>query len=505
MSIVGLDIGTTGAKAVAFRLDGRVIASAYREYNMLSPRPGQLELDPVEVLSKIKDAVRELVSLTRDDPPQTIAWSALGEAVVPVDEQGAFLGNAIIGFDCRGDEEVKELHAQLSQEECFAITGHPINSFHTLCKLMWWRAHRPEVFARAHLWLGFPDLFVASLGLPPSIDYALASRTLLLDVNDYRWSPRMLALAGIREDQLAVPVAPGARIGVAGKNDLGLPEDCVVGAGVHDQPAGILGTGTESGEAMYAIGTVVCLGVRLAAAPDPQVMLASNLCAYPTYGRKQYVSLAWNFTGGSLLKWYRDQFAGEERREAEASGRDVYDIICADLPAEPTTLLTLPYFTTTGTPFLDTRARGAIFGLHLTTARREIAKAFMEGVSYDIMLNTELLRNAGVEISRYKAIGGAARSEVWMQLEADILGKPVVTLRATEGASLGAALLGAAAGGLVDDAEAAGKALAVPERVYEPDPARHAAYRRRFDLYRRLYETNRDILHALDALAKEGK
>jgi len=505
VSIVGIDIGTTGTKAVAFRLDGRVVASAYREYNLTSPQPGQLELDPGVVLAKIKEVLAELAAAARSDPPQSIAWSALGEAMAPLDAGGAPLGNAIIGFDCRGEEEVLDLKAGLSQEDAFAITGHPINSYHSICKLMWWRKHRPDVFGRAKRWLCFADLFVNALGLPPAIDYALASRTLLLDIHARHWSERMLAFAGVAPEQLARPMAPGEAVGTIGRNAFGFPETCVVGVGLHDQPAGILGTGTAPGEAMYAIGTVVCLGVRLASAPDPAVMLANNLCAYPTYGADQYISLAWNFTGGSLLKWYRDQFAAEERLEAERAGRGVYDLICERLPEDPTALLVLPYFTTTGTPHLDTRARGAILGLHITTERREIAKAIMEGVSYDILLNTALLARAGVAIARYKAIGGAAQSPVWMQLEADILGRPVMTLQATEGASFGAALLGAKAAGLIKDPEAHAKELAKAARVYEPEARRHAAYRRRFELYRRIYDANRDLLHELDRLAKEGR
>jgi xylulokinase len=502
VSIVGLDIGTTGAKAVAFNLDGGVIASAYREYNMASPRPGQLELVPGEVMSAIQAVLGRVAADTKSDPPRSLAWSTLGEAMVPLDERGAPLGNAIIGFDCRGDAEADELRSRITDAETFAITGHPINSYHTICKLLWWRRHRPDVFGRARRWLGFADCFVAGLGLPPTIDYALASRTLLLDVRGLRWSDRMLALAGLAPDQLARPVAPGTAIGEVGRNDFGFPPTCVVGAGLHDQPAGILGTGTGPGEAMYATGTVVCLGVRLTRDPDPAVMIRNNLCAYPTYGPGQFVSLAWNFTGGSLLKWYRDQIAAEERAEAERTGRDVYDIICEGVPPAPTALLVLPYFTTTGTPHLDTRARGAVYGLHLTTTRREIARAILEGVTYDILLNAELLREAGVTIDRYKAIGGAARSPAWMQIAASILGRPVVTLRATEGACFGAALLGAKAAGLVEDPEAIARACARPERTYEPDDLHREAYRERFDLYRKLYPADRDVLHALDALAK---
>ena len=224
MSIVGLDIGTTGAKATAFRLNGEIVASAYREYNMASPEPGQLELVPGEVLAAIRAVLGELTSKTRSDPPQSLAWSVLGEAMVPIDQAGRALGNAIIGFDCRGEEEADYLRGELTPEEAFRITGHPVNSYHSICKLLWWRTHRPEVFKQARKWLCFADYFVHSLGLPPAIDYALASRMLFLDVKNYTWSERMLALAGITAEHLAAPTAPGDAIGEIGRNDFGFPE-----------------------------------------------------------------------------------------------------------------------------------------------------------------------------------------------------------------------------------------------------------------------------------------
>jgi len=505
VSLVGLDIGTTGTKAVAFDREGKVLATAYQEYDMRSPEPGQLELDPEEVLGAVRKVLTEIAAQTKNDPPESLGWSALGEAAVPVDSRGKPLAPAIIGFDCRGEEQARWLRERISDQEVFALTGHGINSFHTICKILWRRDSDPRLFRQTAKWLCFPDFFLASLGLEPAIDYSLAARTLLLDIHKGQWSEKLLELSGLEPENLARPVPPGEPVGEIGPNDFGFPPSCVIGAGLHDQPAGILGVGTGPGEAMYAIGTVVCLGVRLTARPDPGVMLRNNLCAYPTYGHGQLVSLAWNFTGGSLLKWYRDQFAYPEKEIAEKEGKDVYDLICSRIPERPASLLILPYFTTTGTPYLDPRARGAIFGLHLTTRREELARAILEAVNYDIALNTELLREAGVEISLYKAIGGAARSDVWMQIVADILGKPVVTLRATEGASWGAALMGAKAAGIVTDPEELARQVAQPKKRYEPRKEYKEAYRRRFALYRELYERNRDILHALSDLAQEGK
>ncbi len=500
MSILGLDIGTTGAKGVAFDLDGRVVATAYREYDMKSPRPGHLELDPNEVLDGVAAVCREVSATTSGDPIRSVACCVLGEAITPVDANNAPLGNAIIGFDARGADECDWIREQINNTEVFRLTGHPINSFHTVFKLMHRRKHEPEVFSRAARWLGFQELVAVTLGAEAAVDYSAAARTLLLDTKQLTWCDRLMALTDMSPEMFARPVAPGTaigQVGQAGHERFGLPVGCIVTAGLHDQPAGILGAAVEPGESMYATGTVVCIGVLVTSEPDPEVMCRHNLCWYPTYGQDRHVSLAWNFTGGSLLKWYRDTLGGEQAAEAKRRGVDPYDVILEGLPPDPTDLFVLPYFTTTGTPWLDPRALGAVLGLRLTTRREEIVKALLEGVEYDIALNQALLAEAGIEIERHKAIGGAAKSDVWMQLKADVLGRPVVVLETTESAALGVALLGARAAGLIDSVTAAAAEFARTGRTFEPDPARSRVYNSRLDIYRDLYPATRPLTHRI--------
>jgi xylulokinase len=498
MAIIGIDIGTTGAKAVAFDDGGKPLGSAYKEYGLKSPLPGHLELDPQEALAAIREVIGGAVAACRGDRVRSFATSTLGEAAVPVDDAGRPLGNAIIGFDARGQEEAAAFRRRMSDGEVFAIAGAPINAYHTLFKLLWRRDHEPEVFRRARRFLCFPDLTMAALGLPPRIDVPVAARTLALDIHRKAWSEPILAAAGL-PDLMAPPIEPGEPAGTTGENDLGLPRGCVVAGGLHDQAAGIVGAGIRPGESMLATGTVVCLGVRLAERPAPGPMVKNNLCYYPTFGGG-YVSLAWNFTGGSLLKWFRDQLCGLERAEAARRGVDPYDVILEGLPEEPTRLTVLPHFTTTGTPWIDARALGAVLGLRLTTTRKEIAKAILEGIAYEVKLNAEILESAGAGIRLYKAIGGAAKSAVWMQLYADVLDRPVAVLSVTEGAALGAALMGARAAGIFPtdaDAEAVAARAAKVERVFEPRPAHARAYGERFAIYRDLYPATRDITHRL--------
>jgi xylulokinase len=507
MSILGLDIGTTGAKGVVFDLEGRPIASAYREYNMHSPRPGYLELNPHEVLEAVAAVCQQVASATANDPIKSVASSVLGEAITPVDADNRPLGNAIIGFDARGAAECEQLRRQIDNVEVFRLTGHPINSFHTVFKLMHRRKHEPEVFKRAARWLGFQELVAVSLGAEAAVDYSAAARTLLLDTRKLTWCDRLMDLTGMSPGMFACPVAPGSSIGAvtaAGHARFGLPIGCVVAAGLHDQPAGILGAAVQPGESMYATGTVVCIGVLITGDPDPAVMCRHNLCFYPTYGKGRHVSLAWNFTGGSLLKWYRDNFGGPEVAEAKRRGVDPYDLILEQLPSDPTDLFVLPYFTTTGTPWLDTRALGAMFGLRLTTRRQEVVKALLEGLEYEIALNQALLAEAGIEIRLYKAIGGAAKSPLWMQLKADVLGRPVAVLETTESAALGVALLGARAAGLIESVSEAASRFARTGRRFEPDARRSAVYNHRLAIYRDLYPTTRPLCHRIAALAASG-
>jgi xylulokinase len=500
MSLLGLDIGTTGVKAVAFREDGACLSSAYREYDLTSPRPGLLELDPHVVLRAVREVTGQVSAELRRDPPRSIAACTMGEAAVPVDAQHRPVGNAIAGFDSRGEEEAAQIREKLSDEEVFSITGHTINGAYTLFKVLWRRRHDPELFRRAKKFLCFGDFTVASMGLPPRTEHSIASRTLAFDVHRRVWSDRILAAAGLDAGIWAPPAAPGEPLGELGSNDFGLPPGCVVAAGLHDQPAGILGSAVRPGESMLATGTVICLGVRLKRRPEAEVMIPSNLCYYPTFGTEQYISIAYNFTGGSLLKWYRDRLGGEEVAEAKRRGVDPFEVICEALPEAPTRLMVLPHFATTGTPWLDAKARGAVLGLSLATTRKEIVKAVLEGVVYEVKLNSEILAQAGVEIAQYRAIGGAARSPVWMQIAADILDRPVAILGGREVAALGAALMGARASGLLKtegDVQSFAERCAHVKAVFEPRREHARRYAERFAVYRDVYPRTRDISHRL--------
>ena len=504
MSLLGLDVGTTGTKGVVFDLEGHAIASAYREYPLRSPRPGWQELDPEEVWSCVREVLAEVAGKTTGDPIRAMAISAQGEAVHAVDKAGRCITPSVVTFDARTAEMPAWWLERKSRLDLARITGMPLHGMYTINKILWFKQNQPDVYAKASKWLCYEDFVHYRLGLPPTMSHSLAARTMALDVQAGDWSSEILSIAGIDRDLLPATAPSGQVVGTiphAVADDIGLPRGIVVATGGHDQPAGALGAGIlQSGEAVYATGTVECICPIFDTYVVTGQTVTSNLCCYPSCLPGLYASIAFNFTGGSLLKWYRDTFAMEEVKAAAATGRDVYDIICEHVSPEPENLLVLPHFTVTGTPHFDTASRGAILGLTLQSTREQIVAAILSGVTYEMKLNLEMLQTAGVEITRLRAIGGGAKSRAWVQRKADIMGVPVAVLETTEAASLGVALLAGHAIGLLPDLKAVIDEVVTFAQVCEPDERRNRQFEERFGVYREVYASLMNINHQLAKL-----
>ncbi len=507
MSLMGVDVGTTGVKAVIFRESGEILGQGYYEYPLIHPGlPGWVELDSEQIWEATKAAIRDAVAQAGNrDPVKAIAISSMGETVVPLDANGKPLMNAIANLDTRPHAQAQRLEQTLGQWQVFSVTGHPIHPMYTVPKLMWLREERPQIFERVWKFLCVQDLISFWLGGEPVISWSMAARTMGFDVVRKVWSGKVLSAAGLTEAQLPRPSPSGEPIGTLRPSlahELGLSPQVVIAVGGHDQPCGCLGAGVvREGLAMDAIGTVDCLTVVMAQPVLNETMLQNNFCCYPHVAEDLYVTVTWSWTGGILLRWYRDTFASEEKSVAARMGVDVYDLIVAQVSKTPTNLFVLPHFTpTTGTPWMDTQSKGVIAGLTISTTRGEFVRALLEGVNYEIRLNLELLKEAGITVHEIRAIGGGAKSRFWLQLKANMFGVPVVSLHVSEAACFGAALAaGKAIGKWASMREAAEQLVKVKE-VFEPDPKEVALYEERFALYRDLYPTLREWLHQVHRL-----
>ncbi len=498
---MGIDIGSTGTKVVLFNADGDIMAQAYREYPEQHPAPGRFELDPGQVWEAFVAVVSQVAAGSGGDPVEALSISAQGEAFVPVDEHANFLYGSILSYDGRAQEQVEELAGIVGERRIFEITGMPIHPSFTLPKLMWLRDNEPEVHANVYKYLLWPDVICFKLGLPPRLDWSLAGRTMAFDVVDREWSEAMLQAAGITPALLAEPIRPGEVVGhlpARAAEQLGLTTDCLIVAGGHDQPMNALGAGIiAEGLAVDGMGTVECVTVAFDQPVLSEAMLRHGYCCYPHVVGDMYATLAFNYSSGSLLRWFRDNFAEADRRRAEDQGRDVYEIILEGLPDGSTGLLVVPYFVGSGTPYMDAQAKGAMLGMTLGTDRKTFVKGLLEGLCLELRLNLESLAQAGIEVSRLRATGGGSKSSYWLQLKADITGREVVTINVTESGCQAGAILGGVAAGVYSSIPDAVEQLVREGTVYEPDVQVHESYAHCFELYKQLWPAVRDIAHQL--------
>ena len=502
MSLLGLDIGTTGCKAIAFNVEGKLLAHAYREYGVMYPRPGWAEIDPNKVWRCVTEVISEVAHQVGSDPVKALAVTTLGETFTPIAEDGTALSNSMTYVDNRGVEQTESWKCTLGEKRVFQITGQPLHPGYSLPKLMWLKDNRPEVFNKARKFLLYADFTYFKLGLEPTIDYSLAGRTMAFDVREKKWSEEMFSTAGIDPEVMATPRPSGEVVGeiptsIAEK--LGLLKGTVAVTGGHDQPVNALGGGIISeGVAVDGMGSTECVTVGFNEPPLNDKMLASTYPVYPHVKQGMYVSLAFSYTGGNLLRWYRDTFARDMVKQAEETGADVYDLILKDLPEGPTGVYVLPHFVGTGTPYMDPDSKGTITGLTLGTTREQFVKALIEGITYELRLNlTTLEEAAGVKINRLRAVGGGARSRMWLQLKADITGKEVVSLAVSECGCLGAAILAGVGIGEYSSVDEAVELLVSEVDLFEPDPNMHEQYTERFAIYPELYPALKELIHRM--------
>jgi xylulokinase len=496
MSLLGIDVGTTATKAVAFDLSGRQLASASREYPLHSPAPGQLELDANVVWEAVAACLREVNDVLMD-PVETLAISSQGEAVTPIAADGTILAGSPVTFDTRAVAQSGRLEAAIGRERLAYLTGQPPHPMYTIAKLMWWAEHEPDLVAHTWKFLCFGDLVAWKLGGEAAIDLSMAARTMAFDIHACRWSEEILAAADIPIEKLPTPVRSGTRIGrvdAALARELGFIGAPTIVAGGHDQPCAAFGAGAATqGEAMLSIGTTICL------APvfdhPAEKLVALDYPCYPHVAHGRWISLAGNFTGGSLIRWYRDTLGEAEVAMAEASGRDVYDVLTEVAGDEPSPLLVLPHFAGSGAPSNDPRSKGAIIGLGFGTTKAQIVRALLEGVMFEMALNREMLVEAGVAIEQAVAVGGGARSDRWLQIAADVLDIPIRRSPHREAACWGAAHLAAEGARLLVRCEAAGLRASSP--AFVPDPQRSGYYRERLGVYRELYRALQPVNAAL--------
>jgi xylulokinase len=501
MHLIGLDVGTTGCKAIVFDPAGTVKGHGFREYGVVCDAPAKAEQDAEQVWSLVREVLREAVARSGARDIRALSVSVQGDAIIPVDAEFRALHPAILGMDYRAQRQTRECEERCGAFSLFQQTGmrpHPLTS---LTKILFLRELAPRAFEQAHKFVTYADFILGKLGAEAVIDHTMASRTMAFDLHSRRWSDSILSRVGLDASRFSRVVPSGSAVGTVHRalaGELGLPGDMVLVAGAHDQPCAALGAGViGEGRGVVSTGTAEVLATAFPAPALSRPMFESY---YPCYLHARdglFFTFSLNHVGGILLRWYRDTFAAVEVEAARAGATDPYPLIDARMPAGPSPLMVVPHFNGSGTPSCDLQAKGAVFGLTLASTRHDIAKAILEGLTFELLINLQTLQNCGVRVDELAAVGGGARSQPWLQLKADILGRPLRTPRCRESACLGAALLAGTAAGAYRSLDEAVQATVGFDREFVPDPAMAERYRERFAVYARLYPALRALNPAL--------
>ncbi len=481
MVSLGIDIGGTGCKCVAFHKDGTQLAIAYLEYP--NP-PGKVNLDSLI----LRDAVLKVVGQCIQQLPNpkavvAITVSSFGESFVPVDESGAPLTDIILYFANSESTAFDDLVTEIGSEKMMEITRILPDASYSLAKML-------PVKDKAHKFLFVASYIAWVLSGKAVCDVSLACRSLLYDVKKNDWSAELLDAAGISENQLPTVLTTG---GIAGTllpemaQTLGLTEEVKVVIGSHDQIVNALGAGVcAAGEAVDTSGTCECITPLFSQMPGLD-FVKDNFACVPYLQDSGFVTYAYNISGGSAVRWYRDALALHLRSQAKEENCSIYDILNDQCPAEPTKLLILPYVQGMGgTPDVCTSATATFAGVTASTTLPEIYRGLLEGLCYEMAYNLEKLQNAGIRPDKLFACGGGARSKIWLQIKADVWGIPIIPVQTEETGALGSAILGfAAATGEQDVLKLAKDFIRHGEPIL-PNMEHHAYYQKQYAQYKKM-------------------
>ena len=492
--LIGIDVGTSGTRALAVTADGELVAEATRPHELLTPRPGWSEQRPAEWWEACKGVLAEVAAAAGGEIAGLGVTGQMHGSVF-LDSSGAVVRPALLWNDQRTADECDEITARVGAERLLELAGNPALTGFQAPKILWLARNEPDAYARVASVLLPKDYVRFELTGERATDASDASGTLLLDVRTRDWSDEIL-------DALEIPhawlprVYEGPEVTATVRDDvadeLGLPRGLPVAAGGGDNAAAAVGVGVvREGSVSTSIGTSgVLFAHRDAFTPDPSGRVHAFCHAVPGAFHLMAVTLS---AGGSL-SWWRERLGG---------GADFATLVDEASAIEPGAegLVFLPYLTGERSPHLDPHARGGFVGLTVRHGRAHMTRAVMEGVAFSMRDGLEVMRGLGTPDDDLRAVGGGARSPLWLRLQADVYGRPIRRTMVDEGPAYGAALLGGVAAGVFADVGEASARVRLRDEITEPDGERVKRYDEYHAVYASLYGSLRDSMHALDRLA----
>ena len=492
--LAGIDVGTTGARCALVDMQGNIIFSEYREYGCTYPKPGWVDQDLVTLVEQTMEACKATITGAGIDPKEiaSIGFSAQRSVTIPLDAAGKPVRPMISWQDARTGAEVADMLKLIDGGEYYDISGMPMGTTWVITKLLWLRKNEPEVFGKIFKISQQQDAILKAFGADDFYtDVSDMGFYGVWDVAKVEWSEKLCKLFDVSPTIFGKPTPAGTQVGtisaaIAEKTGFAVGTPLCVGAG--DQNCGVVGMGSiESGMATVTLGTaglaILSLDRRIPGFGG--MMITNHAC--PGMWEMEGLSNA----AASSYRWFRDVI-GTQEKELEKSGkRSAYDYLndlAAQAPAGSKGLLYMPYLGTAATPRWNANARSAFIGMSFAHGRAELTRAVMEGVAMEMRDMMDGWFKAGVDIKVLRVGGGATKSPLWNQIQADIYGRPVQTLKVGESTVLGAALLGGVGAGIFSSIKEGVDTLVHVTGEVEPNMENHKVYEEMYQAYCKAYD-----------------
>lgn len=487
--LLGVDVGTTSIKVGLFTTNGKLKAISTQEYSLLTPSSNMVELPADVYWTALGKGMKDVLGKSEVHPESILALSlsSQAETLICVDKKGRVLRNAIVWLDTRAEEESAQITKNYPPELLYKTTGLPeMSPIWPAPKILWLKENEPDVFNQTSKFLIVKDYLVWKLTGEFSTEPTESSSTFYLKLKEKDWWDEMLDFIGIGRDQLPTIFPSHEVVGNVSsrvKSELGLSTNTKVIAGSMDQMAAALGAGNvEPGVITESTGTALAV---VACVDKPVYDPKKRVPCAPHCVPGRFVLYPYAETSGIVLKWFRDTFPSDARRK-EDYGQLLK--LASRISPGAEGLLALPHFTGTACPDFNPQARGAFVGISFKHERAHFIRALIESIAFMLRENIDLLKSLSIPVKRVRSLGGAAKSDIWLKIKADVLGVPVEVPQCSEAASLGAMLLaGVGAGVFPDISQAVKKAIKIKKSFY-PEPDGVAIYRRVYQDYLSLYQ-----------------
>ncbi|RXJ02045.1 gluconate kinase [Anaerobacillus alkaliphilus] len=504
--VIGLDIGTTSAKAVLFQKSGLVMAESESLYPVHHPEPSWAEQDPIVIEKAAIEAISSVIKKATIQKDQVVAigLSSAMHSLICIDQNNEPLSPSIIWADGRSVEQAKKLRLQT---EIYLKTGTPIHPMSPLCKLVWMKENNYQPYLEASMFVSIKEFLLLRWFGEAVVDYSVASATGLFNIHTFEWDQDVLTIAGIQQNQLSRPVSPTTMCQGLHKelaNQMGIHPDTPFVLGGSDGPLANLGIGAiKPGDVAITVGTS---GAIRQMASNPRTDELQEIFCYAVTADRWIMGGPTN-NGGIVFQWLRDVLGQKEIELATTQGGNAYDLLtklASSVTPGANGLLFLPFLNGERAPYWDANARGTLIGLTLSHKKEHMIRAGLEGVVYSLYSVGEALERLAGEPVQLFASGGFARSPLWLQIVADIFGHPVQVPESHQSSAWGAAWFALLAVGEASSLEGIKESIPM-KQTFEPNQQSNKVYRELYVTYRELYMALKPHFHSLAEFQRNHK